>query len=188
MQHFIRVYTVCCKTKSIFKERNKSALTWGSIFIKVKESIAFVLFCWNKDGDTRHIQQIHIDQPFMHPSPYIIIIVALNSYNNPALFWMRIYYDHQLCLLFQWHVCEIDRYTQVNKWSITIEYIFLSSWCTIKTTIWQSSLFLSDVWCLLWLLQPLPPQTQDALNICCICLYLTCHCPKGILGLGGESI
>ena len=40
---------------------------------------------------------------------------------------MRIHYDHQLCLLFQLHVCEIDRYTKVNKWSITMEYIYFDT-------------------------------------------------------------
>ena len=63
----------------------------------------------------------------MHPSPYIIIVFALNACNNacnnPTSFIVRMYYDRQLSLLFQYHVCEIDRYTKVNKWSITIEYI-----------------------------------------------------------------
>ena len=54
-----------------------------------------------RTGDTRHIQQIHIDQPYMHPGPYIIIVFALNACNNPTSFIVRMYYDRQLCLLFQ---------------------------------------------------------------------------------------
>ena len=63
----------------------------------------------------------------------------------------------------------------------------LYSWCTIKTTISLSSLFLSDVWSLLWFLQPLSPLVpRRPLHI----LYMfiaTCHCTKCILGLGGKA-
>ena len=38
---------------------------------------------------------------------------------------MRIYFDHQLCLLFQLYVLEIDRKTKVNKRPITLVYIYI---------------------------------------------------------------
>ena len=83
---------------------------------------------------------------------------------------------------------ETDPSTSSYFVTLSLEYIFLYSWCTIKTTIWQSSLFLSEVWCLLWLLQPLSPlDPRRPLHM----LYMfiaTCHCPKGILGLGGLHL
>ena len=114
-----------------------------------------------RTGDTRLIQRIHIDQPYMHPCTLVRIfesffsplmhVITLNSFR------MKIYFDHQLYLLFHLHVWEIDRSTELSKRHITIEYVYVYSWCTIKNTFLQSGLFLSDVLCILWLVQPLPP-------------------------------
>ena len=58
---------------------------------------------------------------------------------------MRFYFDHRLYLLFQQLVWEPDRKTWVNKRPIAIDYIYLYSWCTNKTTILRRGTFLSDV-------------------------------------------
>ena len=68
-----------------------------------------------------------------------------------------------------------------------VYYVYLYSWCTIKTTILQSRLFLSDDWCLLPLIQPLSPlDPRRPLHILYIYI-MTFNCPKGILGLGGKA-
>ena len=65
-----------------------------------------------------------------------------------------------------------------------VYYIYLNSWCTIKTTILQSGLFLSDDWCLLSLIQPLSPlDPRRPLHMLYIYI-MTFNCPQGILGLG----
>ena len=67
----------------------------------------------------------------------------------------------------------------------TVNHLY--SWCTIKTTILQSGLFLSDFWCLLSLIQPLSPlDPRRPLHMLYICIA-TFNCPKGILGLGGGK-
>ena len=65
-------------------------------------------------------------------------------------------------------------------------YIFIQL-MSIKTTIWQSSLFLSDVLWLLWLLQPLSPLDPRRPLHMLYMFIVTCHCPKDILGLGGKA-
>ena len=76
---------------------------------------------------------------------------------------------------------------KVNKRPSMIGYVYLYSWYTITTTILQSGLFLSDVWCILWLVQPLCPlDPRRPLHM----LYMFIapyHCRKGILGLGGGG-
>ena len=100
-------------------------------------------------------------------------------------YWMRVYFDHQLCLLFSniyWNY-SIDRWTR--------NHALYNSWCTIKTTILQSGLFLSDIWRLLSLIQPLPPPLDPRRPLLMLYIYIciaTFNCPKGILGPGGESI
>ena len=83
----------------------------------------------------------------------------LNACNISTSFWMRIYFDHQLCSLFSNILCVGNRCKQSSYiyHDKSIYFIYLYSWCTIKTTILQSGLFLSDDWCLLSLIQPLPP-------------------------------
>ena len=76
-----------------------------------------------------------------------------------------------------------------NKWSITIEYIFLYSWCTIKTTIWQSSLFF--VRCLLSSLafttpSP-PPPRHKTLCTYVVYVYSDMALSKGHLGSRGGA-
>ena len=65
-----------------------------------------------------------------------------------------------------------------------VYYIYLYSWCTIKTTILQSGQFLSDDWCLLPLIQPLSPlDPRRHLHMLYIYIMAS-NCPNGILGLG----
>ena len=44
--------------------------------VLMRRSFSFVEI---RTGDTRHIQQIHIYEPSMHPSPYIITVFVLNA-------------------------------------------------------------------------------------------------------------
>ena len=65
-----------------------------------------------RTGDTRHIQQIHIDQPYKHPCTLARIFKSfffLMHVVTLRFFLMKIYFDHQLYLLFHLHVREIDR-------------------------------------------------------------------------------
>ena len=93
---------------------------------------------------------------------------------------MKIYYDHQLCLLFQLHVCEIDRFTKVNKRSIPI---LIQLMYNKNDHLAKQSIF--DVF--FWLLKSLfPLDPRRPLHMLCM-FKATCHCPKGILGLGGGG-
>ena len=71
----------------------------------------------------------------------------------------------------------------------SIYYIFLYSGCTIKTTILQSGLLLSDDWCLLPLIQPLSPPRPKTPFTHIVYLYNDVQLSKGHLGYrgGGEA-
>ena len=54
-----------------------------------------------RTGDTRHIQQIHIGQPYMHPCSLVRILKSffvLNAYNNPIIVPAKSRSDVMFCL------------------------------------------------------------------------------------------
>ena len=128
----------------------------------------------------------------MHHCPEFVYLKRdfLNACNSSTSYWMRIYFDHQLCLLFSNIHCmlEPDRLTRVNNLHITL--------CTVKLFIqlmynkndhlakWS---ILSVIWCLLSLIQPLSPLDPRRLLHMLYIFKATFHCRKGILGLGGEA-
>ena len=77
--------------------------------------------------------------------------------------------------------------TKVNSCP-TIYYIYLYSWCTIKTTILQSGLFLSDDWYILSLIQPLFPSRPKTPFTHVVYLYNDVQLSKGHLGSRGEHL
>ena len=104
--------------------------------------------------------------------------------NNSTYYWMRIYFDHQLCLLFSniyWNLtvkqgttlCTVklfiqliyDKSDHLAKWSIFVRYLMSSFAYTT----------------------PFPPlDPRRHLHMFYICTT-TFNCPKGILGLGGGG-
>ena len=68
-----------------------------------------------------------------------------------------------------------------------VYYIYLYSWCTIKTTILQSGLFLSDDWCLLSLIQPLSLPRPKTPFQHVVYLYNEVQLSKGHLGSRGGK-
>ena len=110
----------------------------------------------------------------------------LHACNNSTSYQMRIYFDHQLCLLFiniygnytvkqGTTLCTVKLFIQLMynkndhlaKWSNFVRY-FMSSFAYIT---------------------PFPPPPLDPrlnLHMLYICIA-TFNCPKGILGLGGGG-
>ena len=95
---------------------------------------------------------------------------------------MRIYYDHQLCLLFQKHVCEIDRYMIYHD----RVYIFYTVDVQKNDHVAKQSIFVRCLMSSLLLQSLYPLDPRRPLHM----LYMfiaTCHCTKRILVLGGKA-
>ena len=144
-----------------------------------------------RTGDTRHIQQIHIDQPYMHPNTIAPIFksLSLNACNNPSSVWMKIYFDHQLYLVFHLHIWELDRLqtSYHDRFCIFIQLMY-----NINHHLAKWSIFIRCVVCSLACTTPPPPpppthhlDPRRPLHV--LHMFIAkYHCPKGILGLRGD--
>ena len=89
-------------------------------------------------------------------------------------------------------MCEIDRYTKVNKWSITIEYIFfIQLMYNNNDHLAKQSIFVRCLMSSLTSTNPFPPRPKTPFTFV-VYVYSDMSLSKGHLGSrgggGGESI
>ena len=97
---------------------------------------------------------------------------------------MRIYFDHQLCLLFS-NIYE--NYTVKQGTTLCTVKLFIQLMYNKNDHLAKWSIFVRYLMSSFVYITPFPLDLRRHLHMLYICIA-TFNCPKGILDLGGESI